>query len=131
MGILSRLRRGLFYWRRDPVFHAKRGTRHFIQRRRRGFDDAELWSLNTALAAHILPRLQAFRAGTCGYPGMLDSMESWHYLLDKMIFAFDEIAHEWDWNRHGDDTPERQELRALKVQEGLDLFARYYFDLWI
>ncbi len=86
---------------------------HFFQRRRRGFDDSELWSLDDTILRFILPRLKRFRAaGRAGWPGpeaIFDidyeeyqklsddeqedlsrrSIEEWDRMLDKMIRAIE------------------------------------------
>ncbi len=85
----------------------------FFQRRRRGFDDSELWSLDDTILQFILPRLKRFRAKErVGWPGpqaifnidydkyealsdeeqddLSDrSLEEWDRILDKMIRAIE------------------------------------------
>lgn len=39
------------------------------QREKYGFDNSELWNLNTTIAKFILPRLKAFRKDIYGIPG--------------------------------------------------------------
>ncbi len=90
----------------------------FFQRRRRGFDDSELWSLDSTVLVFILPRLKRFRAKErWGWPGpeaIFDidyedfeklseeevadlsarSIEEWDRMLDKMIRAIElQIGH--------------------------------------
>ena len=45
-------------------------------------------------------------------------MDGWHEILDKMIYSFDEILK--------DDSTDQD-----KIQEGLELFVKYYMNLWI
>ncbi len=83
----------------------------FYQRRVRGFDDSELWSLDHTILEFILPRLKRFREkARHGWPGPesifgvsseyveslseetranLDqcSIDEWNRMLDKMIRA--------------------------------------------
>ncbi len=85
----------------------------FFQRRLRGFDDSELWSLDDTILRFILPRLKRFRIkARMGWPGpeaIFDirhedfqglppeeqrdiddrSLEEWDQVLDKMIRALE------------------------------------------
>jgi len=45
-----------------------RSIKHFAQRRYRGFDDRETWSLDHTTAMILLPRLKAFRKNHYSYP---------------------------------------------------------------
>lgn len=94
------------------------------QRRTRGWDDSELWSLDVTLAQHIAPRLRRLKLIQHGYPHD-HTPEQWAEELDQMIAAFEFIGSEAFW----DFGPEYEE-RAKKAQEGLMLFARYYMALW-
>ena len=55
------------------IFRGRR-LRWFIQRRKRGFDDRELWGLDHTIAKFIYPRIKAFRetqrisCATCFFP---------------------------------------------------------------
>jgi hypothetical protein len=92
------------------------------QREERGFDDTELWNLFHHLAEHIAPRLKAFRDhDKVGYPAGL-SAKKWQNILSKMIFAFEEISKDdmWDFD----------EKKNKKVEEGLDLFRKWFLGLW-
>jgi len=101
----------------------KRSFRFLYQRLTRGWDDSETWGLDHELAKHILPRLKRFKEVTNGYPNEL-TPESWDAILDEMIFAFQfystEKMYQWD------STPEEYS----RVQKGLELFGKYYPDLW-
>lgn len=81
----------------------------------------DTWSLDYAIAKFTLPRLICFKKVNNGHPYTLTSQE-WDEILDKMIIAFDFIANTGIW----DTTPEQEK----QIDEGLDLFRKYYFDLW-
>ena len=83
-----------------------------------GFDKSECWNLDITIAKFILPRLKHFRETTISYPSTDIGLDGWHEILDKMIYSFDEILK--------DDSTEHD-----KKQEGLELFAKYYVNLWI
>ena len=87
------------------------------QRKKRGFDDTELWNLDSTIAKFVLPRLKAFKKLKGGRPYEL-SNDEWDDILDKMICSFSIIAK--------DSINADYEL----YQEGLDLFAKYFGYLW-
>jgi hypothetical protein len=91
------------------------------QRKERGFDDTELWSLDITIAEFVLPRLKAFRDKLIStYPGNM-SIEGWRDILQSMIDGFEIIAKE---DFLVDKKKERKARKAVK------LFAEYYFHLW-
>lgn len=95
--------------------------KHWWQRRVRGFDDSETWSLDHSLAQWIVPRLKRFRGITVGYPGHLSEQE-WDVILLKMIAAFEFAASEERWMA--------SHTEYQKHQDGIDLFAKHFWALW-
>ena len=87
------------------------------QRLERGFDDTELWNLDSTIIKFILPRLKAFRENHAGYPGCLKSDEEWNDILDSMIKYF--TACEKD---------DSEDMEFYK--DGWDNFCKYFFCLW-
>lgn len=106
-----------------------------------GFCDYEFYSLDYSMALYIYPRLCQFKEKYAKYgtPGCLcideegndikdrDTHKEWLEILDKMILSFQYIIKE----------PETEEWKSLGyqeqskiIQEGLELFAKYYRDLW-
>ena len=80
----------------------------------------DTWNLDYYIAKFILPRLKLFKKVAMGFPCDLKSINEWYDILDNMIAAFmilstDEI-----------NTQDEQKI----VIEGLDLFRKYYQDLW-
>ena len=114
----------------------KRPIKHFIQRRKRGFDDSELWSLDYTIAEFIYPRLKAFRkmdkmcvpTKFCVENDgiwLKESNKIWNEKLDKMIAAFDLIvnhdkAHDEIWG----------EINK-KYEEKEDKNKKFDIDEWI
>lgn len=90
-----------------------------LQRLERGFDDTETWNLYYTIAGFVLPRLKRFKEVTMGYPAVMSENE-WNECLDKMIFAFETVLKEDDAIDSCDNE---------KVEEGLSLFAKHYFNL--
>jgi hypothetical protein len=104
------------------IHKIKRFFRLKFQRLTRGWDDSETWNLDYHLAKLISPRLKRFKELTICHPHEITS-EQWDEILDKMIFAFDQIIED-DYSKMSD--PDCFE----KIKEGLSLFHKYYFDLW-
>ena len=84
------------------------------QRLERGFDETELWNLDTTILKFILPRLKAFKENTFGHPGDFKDMDDWLDCIDKMIKSIEDIIND----ESGAD------------YEGLELFKKHFFDLW-
>lgn len=101
-------------------FKPKRMLKYWWQRRTRGFDDSEMWSLDYSLAEHIVPRLKRFKEVSCSYPQDYESLEAWQGDIQIMIDAFERIADNEDMKLEEYD----------EVNRGLDLFRDRYFNLW-
>lgn len=91
------------------------------QRRTRGFDETELWSLDSTLVKFLLPRLKAFRSGTGGkvHPGNMTKRE-WTTALDQTIEGFE--RHQTEQCLADDDMD--------VVQRAFDLLAKHWQGLW-
>lgn len=94
---------------------------------------SDIWSLDYTLALVILPALKQFRKTPGGVWDLIDARpkvlenraikiakKQQRVLLDKMIRAFTLIVK---------DCTDID--REHEIQEGLDLFAKYYRHLWI
>ena len=102
----------------------------------KGFDPKDTWSLDTALAKWILPRLKYLKDNKQGCP-FIDGFEevyknndaseeeweqiynAWDEIMSKMILAFELTL-----------TDSSEEEDEEKIKEGMKLFARYYRNLW-
>ena len=99
-----------------------------------GFIKAEAYDLFTILAMINYSYLKYFRedcehisipVSFCDSNGKCD-VDGWLTVLDKMINAFKLIIE--------DEFPTSQEeakKRIDTIQEGLDLYSKYFLDLWI
>jgi hypothetical protein len=89
-----------------------------------GFDHTEMWALDQALAKMILPRLKHFKECHICFPPTITA-KKWDNILQSMIDGFEEILTR-------DLTTEKRgrEWDVKKIQKGLRLFAKWYFDLW-
>lgn len=99
------------------------GIIHWEQRRVRGWDDSEVWSLDNTFAKFIYPRLIKLKEVTNGYPADLTE-KKWDKILDKMVEGFKIMA----------DDESYYELtvgkKDKKITEALNLFSKHCRDLW-
>lgn len=102
-------------------------------------DDYDVWSLDHTLAVIILPALKELKKDNTGHPCGLDPIadvsefgncgkcgceQKWDEILDKMIWSFKQIVED-DEESH-DNYKEYNE----RIQEGIELFGKYYRTLW-
>ena len=127
----------------------------FKERRKYGFELNELWSLDYTIIKFVIPRLKVFRERTIGFPADFyyanpdeptqeelniihtggcpipteEASARWMAVLDHMIWSMEEWIKEdgffWD-SKLGEIDKEKEK----KVQEGFDLFHKYFFALW-
>ena len=99
-------------------------------------DKYDTWGLDHTLALIILPALKQYKKVHQSSPcidGFYDEKtgnmlpevhEAWNSIVDKMIWSFEAILAE----------DEKEELYTVQennqIQEGLDLFGKYYRNLW-
>ena len=138
-----------YWWFRDVKYWFRKKRQKWTT----GFPHEESWDFKSALANWALPRLKYMKDNLHGYPSRLEYGE-WNEILDKIIWSFENHDNEpsptepenYDSRcnmikyddgsteyEHLDDRPwdwTECEAHDKKVQEGLDLFAKYYKDLW-
>jgi len=102
------------------VARLKQSVRHWWQRRTRGWDDSETWSLDETIAKFAVPRLKRFKELKKCYPGNLSGEQEWDAILDEIILALEACI---DWEI---DTSEQWN----KVDDGLHLFGKHFRSLW-
>lgn len=90
----------------------------------RGFDLHDTWSLDSSLARWAAPRLKHLKVTKCGYPGIDEAAtdKAWNKVLDKMIKAFELVSDE--------SIAFMNKKQKKQCEEGLDLFRKYFRDLW-
>ena len=84
-------------------------------------DRYDTYSLDHTLALVISPALKRFKQEACSYPPCFESLEYWLLVIDKMIYAMDKVVE--DQIYLSDDV-------YICVQEGCDLFGKYFQHLW-
>ena len=82
----------------------------------------EVWNTDNTIAQLIVPRLQAFNAlDKHGGPPDFKDMREWNNAIQKMIDAFELMKYAGRVNT-------KEEERTM--EEGLDLFRKYFRHLW-
>lgn len=99
----------------------KREGKYMNQRKLRGFDDTELWSLDCTICNFIAPRLKVFIKNSMGScpSEFIDNPDEWVVILNKMLYAFENYGANYNLDENAD-----------KIKEGLDLFHEYFNMLW-
>lgn len=100
--------------------------RYLWQRITRGWDNRELWNLDTTIAKFALPRLIEFRETGAEYGHPCDlTHEEWLEIIDKIIYAMRSRVEDLE-----PDALSLYQEYAERVQEGFELFGKWFGDLW-
>lgn len=96
------------------------------QRLERGFDDSEMWSLDCTIAEFITPRLRVFKehAKQIGDHPYSITAEEWQEILSQIIEGFALYPDHFHW--HSEDS----DANWKKVDKALELFHKWFFNLW-
>lgn len=95
--------------------------KHAYQRAVRGYDDSAKWSLYFYIAELAVPVLKDMIENSVGYPEEVGSQKKWAAILKKMVIAF-----ELSTTNKYLHTP--KEIK--QINDGLDLFRKYFLYLW-
>ncbi len=82
-----------------------------------GISPGELVNLDTTFSTFVIPRLKRFKKVIRTYPSSLNNIDEWFEIIDKMILAHSLIVYYDAENNE-------------KINEGLELFFKYYHYLW-
>ena len=95
----------------------------FFQRGKRGFADKDVWGFDYYLAEVIAGGLKLLRENHGGHPlGLTD--EKWNSILDEIIEGFEA-------RNNCESYEEFLSIEAdKKLNKSLELFAKYFQDLW-
>ena len=107
----------------------KRIKKYAKQRKQRGFDDTETWSLDQTVAKFVLPRLKRFKEVNNGFPALLKSDE-WDAILDKMIDGFECVLKRECWALEYTEDQKEWKKVDKRARDGLRLFAKHFRELW-
>lgn len=89
--------------------------------KKNGFYFEECWNLDFTIARFILPRLVHFKKIQHSTPASLSEKE-WNEILDKMIKAFALLTDQ--------ESLFASRKQQETIEEGLNLFAKYFQSLW-
>jgi len=108
---------------------------YFFQKIFRGYSDVDMWSLDHFLAKKIYKYLKIFRyRKRMGYCGDFASFEEWNKALDKMLWSMKETAEDFPTEqkffRNSKFDEKGFKEYSKKLQEGLELFGKYFTSLW-
>lgn len=115
-------------------------------------DRWDTWNMDNTLALIIVPMLKQLKEDKNGAPwvdaedvpeelrtngydedGEVDKnwFNRWDYVLNEMIFAFENIAAD-DWREPYYDMPYEIGIKPIeeRIQNGTRLFGKYYQNLW-
>ena len=85
------------------------------------FPVEKVWNTDNTLSQLIVPRLLAFKAlNKHGHPGEFKDMRAWNNAIQKMADAFELMKYVHTLS---------QEEETI-VTEGLNLFCKYFRNLW-
>ena len=132
--------------------------RWFQQRVTRGFDDRDMWGLDTAITAFVYPRIKFFnkwqKEHGMGVPADFEKNPAeWLEVLNKIELAFEHMAKDnflcgfgtkdfhsvpdkdafkdpADFEQAMKEWRRRSDVIAQEIETGLDLFRKYYHGLW-
>ena len=114
-----------------------RSLKWWLQKKRRGWSDLELWNLDDTVSKWIVPRLKAFRANTIGCPPDMEFTD-WQIEIGEMIFGFEFDGPEW-YEKNVFPIKD-QDAKNAKIKEYIDLckraedgrilFAKRFDHLW-
>ena len=98
------------------------------KKRRKNRMYIDTFNLDYNISKYILPRLKIFKETHMTLPPNLIE-EEWNNILDKMILAFQLYVYE-DFSECLFKNKKEYEIKTKQLNDGLDLFRKYFFDLW-
>lgn len=116
-------------------------------------DKHDTWSMDVTLAHIVVPMLKQLRDGKGGAPNVDDEdvpaelkrsaaaptkndwdtddnyFKRWEYVLNEMLFSFESKLTQWV-DIDEDLTSPEITMREKRIQNGFELFGKYYQNLW-
>lgn len=95
------------------------------QYKTRGWDDTELWSLDSTILKFLQIRLDAFKENLHGYPSSM-TMEQWQATLSQMADDAKYLSEkQYDLDRDKESAEYREVFNRF-----FDSLKTHFFDLW-
>lgn len=104
----------------------------FIQRGSRGYSDRDVWSLCSYLNEWLPKALKDLQSQKTGYPIGMKCRCEWDKTLQKIIDGM-ESNRKWmelDFDFKGNAGKKIEMNLRKKSKEGLELFVKYFNNLW-
>jgi hypothetical protein len=117
-------------------------------------DEYDVWNMDQTLAQIITPMLKMLREVKQG-AGSVDDVDvpedlrrpvdvvdvhetddnwfnRWNYVLDQMIWSFETMQTDWEDQFHVNNKFDFDSHKVYygRIQKGVNLFGKYYFNLW-
>ncbi len=102
------------------IYFLRYRIKYFFQRLFRGYGDPDVWALNYYICKKSIKPLKALRKNVHGSPIGI-TFKEWKQILDKIIYSMEVFLKE--------DHVREKEVRD-RVQEGFELFGKYFQSLW-
>jgi hypothetical protein len=139
--------KGFYVWNKPTFFINKSDDRYesmIKEKKETGISRDETWNLYTNISIFLVPRLKLFQEqqeSIGGHPNCFKTYEEWYETLNKMIFAFesylkddfyipDEYLQKYKQYNEVEQEQYAREAYWNDVQEGINLFAKYFGCLW-
>lgn len=101
------------------------------QRKKRGFDDTELWALDWTIAKFVYPRIKAFRKNFCPKPDPNDK-KAIGTIIVEIEWALKTIAESKGGDFIHPDGLSDKEVKVFykRLNKGLKLYGENFRRLW-
>lgn len=100
------------------------------QRDERGFDDTELWNLDSTVVDFVLPRLKAYREQTEVFPVKYSDLDEWRAVLDEIIEGLELYKSKIDWDV-SDTVQGVFDFYSAKRRKAFKLLGENLQDMWM
>ena len=131
---------GFYQWNKNRFMKLdkERSDKFKKFKSKNGFYPDETWSLYHSIAMFVLPRLKYFHDKTIGIPPCFETLEEWKQTLDKIIFSFEtcfeddyfEVPKKYLKRYKCKDKETAWKKYCQEVNEGFELFGKYFLHLW-
>jgi hypothetical protein len=106
--------------------------KYFIQRGKRGYSDRDLWDFDNYLSKIIPPAVRHLAKNAMGCPEILEEIAQGFEAAEQIKT----LKYHFAWNKDGSEKytmeykEEKQKQIAVKFDRGMELFGKYFLNLW-
>jgi len=104
-------------------------VKYGFQRMFRGYDDVETFETFATFLERYTKILKGFRKWGNSYPSEFNSYEDWAKVLDEMINHF-ELSNEFHDSYKGMKLFDAEQIAHDHADKALEMFVKYFWDLW-